>query len=100
MIDFYYWPTPNGWKVAIMLEECGLDYRMIPVHPNRWRRNPGLSSGVGKQLTRRLFGRANVYQCFPPLVFHGGHPSVMNPSARAARSLDNRQLRAAASGGF
>ncbi|MGF1554220.1 MAG: glutathione S-transferase N-terminal domain-containing protein [Paracoccaceae bacterium] len=25
-IDFYYWPTPNGWKVAIMLEECGLDY--------------------------------------------------------------------------
>lgn len=30
-IDFYYWPTPNGWKVAIMLEECDLDYRMIPV---------------------------------------------------------------------
>jgi GST-like protein len=25
------WPTPNGWKVAIMLEECGLEYRMIPV---------------------------------------------------------------------
>lgn len=32
MIDFYYWPTPNGWKVSIMLEECGLDYRMIPVN--------------------------------------------------------------------
>jgi GSH-dependent disulfide-bond oxidoreductase len=32
MIDFYYWPTPNGWKVAIMLEECGLAYRMIPVN--------------------------------------------------------------------
>ncbi len=32
MIDFYYWPTPNGWKVAIMLEECGLDYRVIPVN--------------------------------------------------------------------
>jgi GST-like protein len=28
MIDFYYAPTPNGWKVAIMLEECGLDYRV------------------------------------------------------------------------
>lgn len=26
MIDFYYAPTPNGWKVAIMLEECGLPY--------------------------------------------------------------------------
>ncbi|MGI9462612.1 MAG: glutathione S-transferase family protein [Aestuariivirgaceae bacterium] len=27
MIDFYYAPTPNGWKVAIMLEECGLAYQ-------------------------------------------------------------------------
>jgi GST-like protein len=27
MIDFYYAPTPNGWKVGIMLEECGLPYR-------------------------------------------------------------------------
>jgi GSH-dependent disulfide-bond oxidoreductase len=26
MIDLHYWPTPNGWKVTIMLEECGLDY--------------------------------------------------------------------------
>ncbi len=35
MIDFHYWPTPNGWKVAIMLEECGLPYRMIPVDIRR-----------------------------------------------------------------
>lgn len=32
MIDFYYWPTPNGWKIAIMLEECGLEYRVVPVN--------------------------------------------------------------------
>lgn len=31
MIDLYYWPTPNGWKIAIMLEECGLEYRVVPV---------------------------------------------------------------------
>ncbi|MBD3649407.1 MAG: glutathione S-transferase N-terminal domain-containing protein [Pseudomonadales bacterium] len=31
MIDVYYWPTPNGWKVTIMLEECGLDYNIVPV---------------------------------------------------------------------
>jgi GST-like protein len=31
MIDVHYWPTPNGWKVTIMLEECGLDYRIVPV---------------------------------------------------------------------
>ena len=31
MIDVYSWPTPNGHKVHIMLEECGLPYRVIPV---------------------------------------------------------------------
>lgn len=31
-IDLYYWPTPNGWKVSIMLEECGLPYRLVPVN--------------------------------------------------------------------
>ncbi|MBS1269167.1 MAG: Disulfide-bond oxidoreductase YfcG [Gammaproteobacteria bacterium] len=29
MIDFYYAPTPNGWKVAVMLEECGFAYNTI-----------------------------------------------------------------------
>jgi len=32
MIDLYYWPTPNGWKITIMLEECGLPYKLIPVN--------------------------------------------------------------------
>lgn len=31
MIDLYYAPTPNTWKVGIMLEECGLPYRLIPL---------------------------------------------------------------------
>lgn len=26
MIDFYYWPTPNGWKISIALEEMALPY--------------------------------------------------------------------------
>ena len=31
MIEVYSWATPNGHKVHIMLEECGLPYRVIPV---------------------------------------------------------------------
>lgn len=29
MIDLHYWPTPNGKKVTIALEECGLEYRVV-----------------------------------------------------------------------
>ena len=31
MIDLWYAPTPNGWKISIMLEECGLPYQVIPL---------------------------------------------------------------------
>ena len=32
MIDLYYAPTPNGWKISIMLEEAGIEYKVIPVN--------------------------------------------------------------------
>ncbi len=32
MIDLYYAPTPNGWKITIMLEECSMPYKVIPVN--------------------------------------------------------------------
>lgn len=35
MIDLYYAPTPNGWKITIMLEECGLPYSVRPVNIGR-----------------------------------------------------------------
>ncbi len=31
MIDLYYYPTPNGFKITIMLEECGLPYALKKV---------------------------------------------------------------------
>jgi len=32
MIDLHYWPTPNGKKVTILLEELGIPYRIVPVN--------------------------------------------------------------------
>ncbi|MDX6749174.1 glutathione binding-like protein [Geminicoccaceae bacterium 1502E] len=35
MIDLHYWPTPNGHKITMFLEEAGLDYRIVPVDIGR-----------------------------------------------------------------
>ncbi|HET9865029.1 MAG TPA: glutathione S-transferase N-terminal domain-containing protein [Steroidobacteraceae bacterium] len=35
MIDLYFWPTGNGKKITIMLEETGLEYRILPVNINK-----------------------------------------------------------------
>ncbi len=35
MIDVHFWPTGNGKKVIIQLEECGLPYTIKPVNIGR-----------------------------------------------------------------
>ena len=35
MIDLHYWPTPNGKKVTILLEELGMPYKIVPVNIGR-----------------------------------------------------------------
>jgi GST-like protein len=35
MIDFYFWTTPNGYKVLVFLEETGIPYRILPVNISR-----------------------------------------------------------------
>jgi GST-like protein len=35
MLELYFWPTPNGKKVTILLEECGLPYAVKPVQLGR-----------------------------------------------------------------
>jgi glutathione S-transferase len=34
-IELHYWPTPNGWKISIALEEMGLPYELKPVNIGR-----------------------------------------------------------------
>ncbi|MEM7079894.1 MAG: glutathione S-transferase N-terminal domain-containing protein [Pseudomonadota bacterium] len=58
MIDVHYWPTPNGWKVTIMLEECGLPYNVIPV-----------DIGGGDQFTAE-FLRISPNNRMPAIVDH------------------------------
>ncbi|RPG45939.1 MAG: thiol:disulfide oxidoreductase [Gammaproteobacteria bacterium TMED134] len=66
MIDCLYWPTPNGWKVTIMLEECGLDYRIVPI-----------DIGAGDQFTED-FLRVSPNNRMPAIIDHaplgGGAP--------------------------
>jgi GST-like protein len=32
VIDVFFWPTPNGWKITITLEELGLPYNVVPIN--------------------------------------------------------------------
>ncbi|MEI9983894.1 MAG: glutathione S-transferase N-terminal domain-containing protein [Aliidongia sp.] len=66
MVDLYYWPTPNGKKVTIFLEETGLPYKLIP-----------LDIGKGDQFDRS-FLKINPNHRMPAIVDHapngGGVP--------------------------
>ena len=66
MIDLHYWPTPNGKKVTILLEECGLPYKIVPVNIGR-----------GDQFSKE-FLEMNPNHRMPTMVDHepkdGGKP--------------------------
>ncbi len=66
MIDLHYWPTPNGKKVTILLEELGMPYRVVPCNIGR-----------GDQFTPE-FLKINPNNRMPAMVDHeplgGGEP--------------------------
>lgn len=66
MIDLYFAPTPNGHKITLLLEEAGLDYRLIKV-----------DLGKGSQF-RPEFLRISPNNKIPAIVDHsptdGGEP--------------------------
>src|SRR3954453_23909281 len=59
-IDLYFWPTPNGWKITIMLEQCALPYTVIPVDISKGEQFPPESLAISP--TTRM----------PAIVAHGG----------------------------
>jgi GST-like protein len=58
MIDLHYWPTPNGKKVTILLEEAGIPYKVVPCNIGR-----------GDQFTPE-FLKMNPNHRMPVLVDH------------------------------
>ena len=67
MIDVHYWPTPNGKKVTILLEELGMPYTIVP-----------LNIGKGEQFTD-AFLKINPNHRMPAIVDHepaGGGPPI------------------------
>src|SRR6218665_2013096 len=60
MIDINSWATPNGHKVHIMLEECGLDYRA-----------PAIDIGAGEQFAK-AFLEISPNNKIPPIVDSDG----------------------------
>jgi GST-like protein len=69
MIDLYYWPTPNGRKISIMLEECELEYRTVPV-----------DIGAGDQF-RPEFLKISPNNRMPAIVDHDNGISVFEGGA-------------------
>lgn len=65
-IELWYWPTPNGWKVSIALEEMGLPYELKPVN-----------IGIGEQFTPE-------FQAISP---NGRMPAIVDPDGPGGAPL-------------
>ena len=82
MIDLYYWTTPNGHKVSILLEEAGQEYSVRPVH-----------IGKGEQFAPE-FLRIAPNNRIPAIVDHapadGGEPIALFESGAILEYLADK----------
>jgi glycosyltransferase involved in cell wall biosynthesis len=66
-----------------------LNYRLDEIPKSRWKNNPNLSSGVGQQITLRLFNLGyGMYHTKTSMVIHGSHESKMNKVERINTKLE------------
>ncbi|WP_409020924.1 glutathione S-transferase N-terminal domain-containing protein [Brevundimonas vesicularis] len=65
-IELWYWPTPNGWKISIALEEMGLPYEVKPVN-----------IGTGEQFSPQ-------FQALSP---NGRMPAILDPDGPDGQPL-------------
>ena len=65
-----------------------LDFKLNPIPLSRWNKNPNISSGVGQQISVRLFEKGlNMYHVINTLTTHGDHKSVILPELRKNEKL-------------
>lgn len=65
-----------------------LNYEIKPIPMSRWDKDSNLSSGVGQQISNRIYDLGfNMYHTKKSLVYHGDHNSVMNENERKKNKL-------------
>jgi len=89
MINHYYWPTPNGHKTAIMLEEIEIDYKIFPIDIHNGEQFDAefreFSGGSAQALVTS--GLLQGYEVKPvPLLFFN-HTRGLNHAPRSTSSL-------------
>lgn len=68
-----------------------LDYEIKPIPLSRWNNNPNISSGVGQQISLRLYNMGlNMYHTKKSFVYHGNHESKMNKNEREINYLTTK----------
>jgi GSH-dependent disulfide-bond oxidoreductase len=73
MIDLYYWPTPNGHKVAMFLEETAVPYRLVPVNIGKGEQfKPGFLAISPNNRMPAIVDRAPLDGGPPLSVFESG----------------------------
>src|SRR6516225_7400405 len=72
-IELYYWPTPNGWKVSMMLEECKLPYVLKPVNIGKGEQfEPGFLKIAPNNRMPAIIDREPIGGGAPISIFESG----------------------------
>lgn len=91
MIDLYTWGTPNGQKIPVMLEECGLDYTVHPVNIGKGEQDTPAFRAINPNgkipaiVDRLPEGDVTVFESGAILIYLAERSGMLMPSAPAQR---------------
>src|SRR5688572_13206408 len=87
MFDLYYWPTPNGWKVSIALEELELPYRLHPVNLRAGEQEKAEYAALNpnRKIPALVDGEVRIFESGAILVYLADKAGRLLPREGAAR---------------